>query len=103
MFGDHFLTDACFHKSDLKSIVTLKTFQINMLQRNSFQWFHETELPMEALTPVMPIRPQLMTDLRNCVTVMLQSHEELVRSQSKFQVLAVLNLLLLIGAITDRI
>ena len=61
-------------------------FQINMLQRNSFQWFHETELPMEALTPVMPIRPQLMTDLRNCVTVMLQSHEELARSQSKFQV-----------------
>ena len=58
-----------------------------MLQRRSFQWFHENDLPMKALTPVIPIRPQLMTDLRNCVTVMIQSHEELVKSQAKFQVI----------------
>ena len=60
--------------------------QINLLQRNSFQWFHENELPMDVLTPVLPIRPQLMSDLRNCVNVMIQSHEELARSQTKFQV-----------------
>jgi hypothetical protein len=61
-------------------------FQINLLQRNSFQWFHENDLPMDALSPVLPIRPQLMSDLRSCITVMIQSHEELVRSQTKFQV-----------------
>lgn len=44
---------------------------------------------MEALTPVIPIRPQLMTDLRNCVTGMIQSHEELATSQAKFQVIYV--------------
>jgi hypothetical protein len=61
-------------------------FQINLLQRHSFQWFHENELPLESMSPVRPTRPHLMSELRNSVNAMITSHDDLAKSQAKFQV-----------------
>ena len=37
---------------------------ISQVQRNSFQWFHEEDLPLEAITVVPPVRLQFLADLK---------------------------------------
>lgn len=44
--------------------------QMNQLQRASFQWFHEVDLPFDAVTFVPPVRLTFMTDLRTCLVNM---------------------------------
>ena len=63
------------------------SFQLNTLQRNVFQWFHESEIPANAFTPILPLRQQVMADLHSRIEATLQSQEELVQCQLKFQVL----------------
>lgn len=60
--------------------------QINHVQRNSFQWFHESDLPMDAITLVPPLRPAFMDDLRQCECIMRMVLEEVTTSlQGKYQ------------------
>ena len=51
--------------------------QINQLQRNSFQWFHEDQLAMEAVTLVPPFRLQVLNDLKNCLAALIKGQQEL--------------------------
>ena len=44
--------------------------QINQLQRNSFQWYHEESLPMQVVNAVQPLRPQVLIDLKACVSAL---------------------------------
>jgi hypothetical protein len=38
------------------------------------------------MSPVRPTRPHLMSELRNSVNAMITSHDDLAKSQAKFQV-----------------
>ena len=51
--------------------------QINQLQRNSFQWFHEDHLALDAITLVPPFRMQVLNDLKNCLTALINGQQEL--------------------------
>ncbi len=59
--------------------------QINQIQRNSFQWFHESLLPFEPMSLVAPIRPSLLSDLRAFLSSLLMVSEEVTAAQSKYQ------------------
>lgn len=58
--------------------------QINQLQRNSFQWFHENDLPMEAITAVAPLRPQVMHDLKGCLAALIGTQDEITNVQAHY-------------------
>ena len=58
--------------------------QINQLQRNSFQWFHEDYLAVEAITPVPPFRLQVLNDLKTCLASVIKGQAELNDVHSKY-------------------
>ena len=66
--------------------------QINQFQRNSFQWFHENSLPLDKVTPVAPVRPQLMTDLKACLAALLNTQSEISEIQVQLGGVYVYNL-----------
>ena len=53
--------------------------QINQLQRNSFQWYHEDSLPMQVVNAVQPLRPQVLNDLKNCVSALATTQKVFFR------------------------
>merc|ERR1719266_1712716 len=59
--------------------------QINQLQRNSFQWYHEDSLPMQVVNAVQPLRPQILNDLKNCVTALITTQKELIEINTRYQ------------------
>ena len=79
------------HKSEVakfleQNIEALNASQrISQLQRASFQWFHETKLPQEAITPAQPIRSTLVLDLQNYMSMVMLLQENLTSQQSKYQ------------------
>ena len=58
--------------------------QINQLQRNSFQWYHQDSLPLQVVN-VQPLRPQVLNDLKNCLSNLTSSQKELQDINSKYQ------------------
>ena len=50
-------------------------FLLFQLQRNSFQWYHEDSLPMQVVNAVQPLRPQILNDLKNCVTALITTQK----------------------------
>ena len=59
--------------------------QINQLQRNSFQWYHEESLPMQVVNAVQPLRPQVLIDLKACVAALATTQKELVEINTRYQ------------------
>ena len=59
--------------------------RISQLQRASFQWFHETQLPLDAITLSPPVRSPLIIDLRNYMSMVLLLLENLTAQQKKYQ------------------
>lgn len=59
--------------------------RISQLQRASFQWFHETHLPLDAITLSPPVRSPLIIDLRNYMSMVLLLLENLTAQQKKYQ------------------
>ena len=57
--------------------------QINQLQRNSFQWFHEDALQIQLITPVQPLRPQILSDLKGCLASLATSQKELIEIDTR--------------------
>ena len=57
---------------EIKKILIFLQFQ---LQRNSFQWYHEDSLPMQVVNAVQPLRPQILNDLKNCVTALITTQK----------------------------
>ena len=59
--------------------------KVSQLQRSSFQWFHESQLPLDAITLATPARSPLITDLQNYMTMVLLLQENLTNQQTKYQ------------------
>ena len=59
--------------------------KVSQLQRSSFQWFHESQLPLDAITLATPARSPLITDLQNYMTMVLLLQENLTNQQIKYQ------------------
>ena len=59
--------------------------QITQLQRNSFQWFHEDSLPTQLVTPVQPLRSQVLADLNKGIVNLVVSQKELIEIHSRYQ------------------
>ena len=59
------------------------------MQRNSFQWFHEEDLPLEAITVVPPVRLQFLANLKASIgnlAAMLESVKEMQRRYQELNV-----------------
>ena len=63
--------------------------QITQVQRNSFQWFHEEDLPLEAITVVPPVRVQFLADLKASVGNLGAMLESVTEMQRRYQELNV--------------
>ena len=63
--------------------------QITQVQRNSFQWFHEDDLPLEAITIVPPVRLQFLADLKASVANLGAMLESVTEVQRRYQELNV--------------
>ena len=59
--------------------------KVSQLQRSSFQWFHESQLPLDAITLATPARSPLITDLQNYMTMVVLLQENLTNQQIKYQ------------------
>ncbi len=59
--------------------------QINQLQRNSFQWYHEDSLPLQIISPVQPLRPQVLSDMKSCLATLVKSQKELTEINTRYQ------------------
>ena len=59
--------------------------RMSQLQRASFQWFHETQLPLDAITLAPPLRGSLVIDLQNYFSMVLLLQENLTTQQTKYQ------------------
>ena len=58
---------------------------MSQLQRSSFQWFHETQLPLEAISLAQPVRAPMIVDLQNYMSMVLVLQENLASQQTKYQ------------------
>ena len=63
--------------------------QITQVQRNSFQWFHEEDLPLDSITVVPPIRGQFLADLKASVCNLAAMLESVSEMQRRYQELNV--------------
>lgn len=61
------------------------SLSINQLQRHSFQWFHENELNLEPMSILTPARITVMTDLRNAVSLMAMTQNDVNPLLQKMQ------------------
>jgi hypothetical protein len=59
--------------------------RISQLQRASFQWFHETQLPLDAITLSPPLRASVIIDLQNYAAMVLLLQENLSGQQVKYK------------------
>ena len=59
--------------------------KVSQLQRSSFQWFHENQLPLDAITLAPPVRSPLIADLQNYMSMVLLLQENLTNQQTKYQ------------------
>ena len=61
------------------------TQHINQMQRNSFQWFHHSHLPLNSITLIPPVKQNFLTELKNYVSVIMVLHDDVFAAQTKFQ------------------
>lgn len=59
--------------------------RISHLQRATFQWFHEANLPMDAITLSPPVRSQLLVDLRHYSELTIFIQEQIQAERAKYQ------------------
>ena len=59
--------------------------RISQVQRASFQWFHESQLPQEAITPAQPSRAHMILELQNHMSLILMVQENLSTQQIKYK------------------
>ena len=55
------------------------------VQRNSFQWFHEEDLPLDSITVVPPVRLQFLADLKGSVGNLGAMLESVTEMQRRYQ------------------
>ena len=55
------------------------------MQRNSFQWFHEEDLPLDSITVVPPVRLQFLADLKGSVGNLGAMLESVTEMQRRYQ------------------
>ena len=55
------------------------------VQRNSFQWFHEEDLPLDSITVVPPVRLQFLADLKGSVANLGAMLESVTEVQRRYQ------------------